>query len=96
MIDRVLAYGDEWLPNRVGEPERLRARVEELRRRGRAEQGREIGVTLYGAPSDRAELEAYERAGVIRSVFWLRSQPFDQLEGRLDRCADLSAAYRAG
>ena len=44
-------------------------------------------MTLYGAPSDRAELEAYERAGVIRSVFWLRSQPFDQLEGRLDRCA---------
>ena len=96
VIDRVLAYGDEWLPNRVGEPERLRARVEELRRRGREEQGREIGVTLYGAPSDRAELEAYERAGVTRAVFWLRSQPLAELEGRLDKCAELAAAYRAG
>ena len=75
------------LPNRVGEPERLRARVEELRRRGREEQGREIGVTLYGAPTDRAELQAYERAGVTRAVFWLRSQPLAELEGRLDRCA---------
>ena len=80
----------------MGEPERLRARVEELRRRGREEQGREIAVTLYGAPTDRAELEAYERAGVIRAVFLLRSQPLAELEGRLDTCAELAATYRAG
>ena len=96
VIDRVLAYGDEWLPNRVGEPEALRARVEQLRRRGREEQGREIGVTLYGAPTDRAELEAYERAGVIRAVFLLRAQPLPELEARLEKCAELAAAYRAG
>jgi len=92
----VLAYGDEWLPNRVGEPEQLRARIEELCRRGGEEQGREIGVTLYGAPTDRAELEAYETAGVTRAVFWLRSQPLAELEGRLDRCAEVAATFRAG
>jgi probable F420-dependent oxidoreductase len=96
VIDRVLAYGDEWLPNRVGEPELLRGRIEELRRRGREEQGREIGVTLYGAPTDRAELEAYERAGVTRATFWCRSRPFSELEGRIDECAELAAAYAAG
>ena len=96
VIDRVLAYGDEWLPNRVGEPEQLRARIEELRRRGREEQGREIGSTLYGAPTDRAELDAYDRAGLTRAVFWLRSQPLAELEGRLDRCAEVAAVYRAG
>jgi hypothetical protein len=92
----VLAYGDEWLPNRDGEPERLRTRVQELRRRGREEQGREIGVTLYGAPTDRAELEAYELAGVTRAVFWLRSQPLEELLGRLERCAEAAARSRAG
>jgi hypothetical protein len=84
------------MPNRVGGPEQLRVRVEELRRRGREEQGREIGVTLYGAPADRAELEAYEGAGVTRAVFFLRSQPLAELEGRLERCAELAAAYRSG
>jgi len=38
----------------------------------------------------------YERAGVIRAVFWLRSQPLAELEGRLDRCAEVAAVYRAG
>ena len=96
VIDRVLAYGDEWVPNRVGEPERLRERVEELRRRGREEQGREIGVTLYGAPTDRAELEADEHAGVTRAAFWLRSQSLAELEGRLEGCTELAATCRAG
>ena len=53
-------------------------------------------MTLYGAPTDRAELEAYERAGVIRAVFLLRAQPLPELEARLEKCAELAAAYRAG
>ena len=33
VIDRVLAYGDEWMPNRVGADDEMIARIEELQRR---------------------------------------------------------------
>jgi len=55
-----------------------------------------LRVATVGAPTDRAELDAYERAGVTRAVFWLRSQPLADLDGRLDRCAELAATYAAG
>ena len=41
-------------------------------------------------------LDAYDRAGLTRAVFWLRSQPLAELAGRLDQCAEAAAAYRAG
>ncbi len=33
VIDRVMAFGDEWMPNRVGGDDEMIGRMEELRRR---------------------------------------------------------------
>src|ERR687884_170253 len=48
VLDRVVAFGDGWLPNRVDDPGALNRRIEELSRRAeRAGRGR-IPVTVFG------------------------------------------------
>jgi probable F420-dependent oxidoreductase len=70
VLDRVLAYGDEWMPNRA-DPEELAGRILELRARA-SEAGRDpIPVTVVGASPDVAEIERFSRAGVHRVVVWL-------------------------
>jgi probable F420-dependent oxidoreductase len=85
VYDRVLAYGDGWFPNRIGDDEKNIARVEKLQRLG-GEAGRgPIPVTLQLAPRDPALLERYERAGVTRAVYMLPAAERGEVEGRLDR-----------
>ena len=43
--DRVVAFADEWMPNRIGDDQKNCARIEKVIRRGREEAGRGIGVT---------------------------------------------------
>ena len=84
VLDRVIAYGDEWLPNRVPDDE-MAARVEELRRRG-AEAGRgEIPVTVVGMMRDPTRIERLEKAGVHRGIFWLPADGRVAVEQALDR-----------
>jgi probable F420-dependent oxidoreductase len=92
VIDRVIAYGDEWLPNRVKDDE-MAARVEELRRRG-AEAGRgEIPVTVVGMMRDPARIARLESAGVHRGIFWLPPDGRDQVEEAFDRYVAAVAEY---
>jgi probable F420-dependent oxidoreductase len=66
VIDRVLAYGDEWLP----EPEDgLTDRMRELADRARAEGREPIPITVYG--TQPADVEMYAEAGAHRCVYWL-------------------------
>jgi probable F420-dependent oxidoreductase len=89
VYERVLAYGDEWLPNRIGDEEKFLARIEKLQRLGR-EAGRErVPVTLQLAPESAEEIEPYERAGVHRCVHYLPPAPRDKVERRLDDLAPL-------
>jgi probable F420-dependent oxidoreductase len=91
VLDRVLAYGDEWLPNRFGDEQKLIARIEKLQRRA-AEAGRDgIRVTLYGAPRDVDALERYREAGATRAVFWLPPEVREVVEPKLDRYAGIAA-----
>lgn len=84
VIDRVLRYGDEWMPNRVSD-DKLIPMIEELQTRARAETDRDsIPVTLFGLPGDRATVERYEEAGAHRMVFWLPSADGDELEKAFD------------
>lgn len=66
VIDRVLAYGDEWMP----EPEDgLAGRMVELAERARAAGRDRVPITVYGA--DPADAEMYSDAGAHRCVYWL-------------------------
>jgi probable F420-dependent oxidoreductase len=96
VIDRVLAFGDEWMPNRIKDDEMV-AWIEELQRRAQ-ETGRErIPVTVGMMMRDPARIERLERAGVHRGIFWLPPSGPDEIEQALDRYAEAATTYaRAG
>jgi probable F420-dependent oxidoreductase len=67
VLDRVLAYGDEWFPNRMESPEQLGQRIAELRERA----GRHVKVSFFGAKPERRAVERLGEAGVDRCVFYV-------------------------
>jgi probable F420-dependent oxidoreductase len=78
VLDRVLEYGDAWMPNhRDG----VIDRIPELRERA----GRDLPVIVMGAPARADVLEAYARAGVARVMFWLPSTRRRLVDDALDR-----------
>jgi probable F420-dependent oxidoreductase len=87
VLDRVLAFGDEWMPNRVRDDAALAARVEELN--ARAEQlGRgPIPVTVVGTAPEPARFERLAQAGVHRVVVWLPAHGRENVEAAIDRYA---------
>ena len=95
VYDRVLAFGDGWFPNRVGDDDKNIARVEKLQRLGEEAGRGQIPVTLQLAPRDPTLLERYERAGVARAVYMLPSDERDEVERRLDRFTQAKDGYRA-
>jgi probable F420-dependent oxidoreductase len=97
VLDRVLAFGDEWMPNRFGDDEKIAARVGKLRRRA-ADEGRgPVPTTLCSATADPEGLERFAAAGVHRIVFWLPQGNAGDAERRLDRLARAVTAFeRAG
>ena len=93
VLDRVVAYGDEWIPNRFGDDERLAARIERLGQLGEAAGRGPLPTSLFNAPVEPGLLERFERAGVHRAVFWLAHGDAQAAERRLDRLAAVAQAY---
>jgi probable F420-dependent oxidoreductase len=91
VLDRVLAFGDAWLPNHRGGD--ALPRIPELRARAE-EAGREIPVQVVGVPADASVLERYEQAGVQRAVMWLPSATRGPVERALERFEDAIAELR--
>jgi probable F420-dependent oxidoreductase len=84
VLERVVAFGDEWMPNRGS---RLGERIEELNRLA-AEAGRDpIPVTLSGARADPELIERGAEAGVHRLTFYVQSADADETERQLDELA---------
>jgi probable F420-dependent oxidoreductase len=80
VLDRVLAFGDAWLPN-YGRGNDLLDRVAELR--SRAE--RHIDVMAMGVPADARQLEPLVEAGFQRVVHWIPSANQAVVEIALER-----------
>jgi probable F420-dependent oxidoreductase len=81
-LDRVLAYGDEWLP----EPEDgLVYRMYELQARARESDRSPVPITVYGA--DPADAERYAQAGAHRCVYWLPARGPEDTVRRLEELA---------
>jgi probable F420-dependent oxidoreductase len=90
VLDRVLAFGDVWIPGRA--PGVL-DRIPELRERAAAA-GREIPVFKMGARADAFELERLEKAGVARAIHWVPSADRGRVERALDRFGTAVAELR--
>ncbi len=89
VLDRVVASGDEWIPNRVKSPEELGERIAELQRRAEAAGRDRIPVTVFGAKPEQRLLERLEATGVTRALFYVRPEPPDEVERQLDGLAKL-------
>jgi probable F420-dependent oxidoreductase len=78
VLDRVLAFGDAWMPNYA--PEGILDRAAELRARA----DRPLDLMVIGVPADPRVLEQFETAGFRRAVHWLPSTA----RGPLERACD--------
>jgi probable F420-dependent oxidoreductase len=96
VLDRVLAFGDEWMPNRIGDDAKISARIARLRQMGEDAGRGPIPTTLANATTDPEVLELYENAGVHRALFWVAQGDESDLERRLDRLAAGIEAYESG
>ena len=85
VLDRVLAFGDEWLPNRVRSPEALGERIAELRERA----GREVPVSVFGAKPEARAIDRLAGVGVTRSILYLVPDESEAVERQLDEFAAL-------
>jgi probable F420-dependent oxidoreductase len=79
VLERVLAFGDGWLPGYTGDE--LFPRIAELQ--ARAE--RPLVVDVLGAPCEAAVLERLREAGVRRAMHWLPSGGRSSVEAGLER-----------
>jgi probable F420-dependent oxidoreductase len=94
VLDRVLAYGDEWMPNRTTEDE-LAPRIGELNARA-AQDGRDpIPVSVMGMAPDPARIDRLEQAGVHRVLFWLPQEGRAAVEQGFDRFAAVMEQFQA-
>jgi probable F420-dependent oxidoreductase len=79
VLDRVLAFGDAWMPNYT--PDGILDRAEELRARA----DRPIELMVMGAPADPKVLEQYEKAGFRRAMYWLPSAAESRVDEALEQ-----------
>jgi probable F420-dependent oxidoreductase len=91
VIDRVLAYGDGWMPSPALFERPFADQVAELQERA-ATMGRgPVPVTMYGGRADPEALDALEDAGVSRAVLGLPSAATDVVLPLLDEYARVVA-----
>jgi probable F420-dependent oxidoreductase len=93
VYDRVVAYGDEWIPNRVKSPEELGERIAELQRRAEAAGRERIPVTVFGAKAEVRLLERLKAAGVTRALFYLRPGEAGEVERHLEELGEVAAEW---
>lgn len=90
-LNRVVRYGDEWMP--IGRRADFESRIDELQRLAK-EAGRDtIPVSIFGTPPNAEAVEQYANIGVGRALFNLPSAPRDEILPLLDRYADLMKQF---
>lgn len=83
--DRVIDFGDAWMPAGRIDPDGILRRIPELRRRA-AEAGKEsLPVYLVAAPDDAATLERWRDAGVTRAIRMVPSAHRGRVEADLEK-----------
>ena len=94
-LERVVRYGDEWMPVGFIQPERFVSRVAELQKLAAAAGRGRIPVGVYGCPEEPTVLDVFIKAGAERLLFWLPSCGYDKAMGHLDRYAGVVTDIKA-
>jgi probable F420-dependent oxidoreductase len=90
ILERVVRYGDGWMPNRGDTVERIPELQEMARAAGRGT----IPVTVYPKPV-AGEIERMAAAGVDRCIYWLPADGRDQALGKLEELGQMIRPYLA-
>jgi probable F420-dependent oxidoreductase len=90
VLDRVLAFGDAWIPDFTGD--QMFGRMEELRARA----DRPIEIQFLDTPVDPALFERLAAAGVRRVNHWLPSGPRSIVEPALERWEAAIGQFNGG
>jgi probable F420-dependent oxidoreductase len=87
-LDRVLDYGDGWMPigGRTGRV--LGEKIAELQTRAKAAGRAPIPVSVFGAVPDKQTIEQFEEMGVERVLFGLRAAPAEETLPAVKRYAE--------
>jgi probable F420-dependent oxidoreductase len=87
-LDRVLDYGDGWMPigGRTGRV--LGEKIAELQTRAKAAGRAPIPVSVFGAAPDKQTIEQFEAMGVERVLFGLRAAPAEEALPVIKRYAE--------
>ena len=88
-LERVLDYGNGWLPIAGGDPGRLIARMRELRELAAGRGRGRIPVTLFGVRGREEDLERWREAGAHRVLIPLPPVSAEETLPRLARYARL-------
>jgi probable F420-dependent oxidoreductase len=86
---RVVDYCDGWMPIPGINGEDVAAGAADLRERAKrlGRDPRSISITVFWAPTERATVDSWERAGVERVIFGLPAADRDAMWKRLDELA---------
>ena len=87
-IDRVVAFGDEWMPN-VGRSglDELARMISQLQEKARDAGREQIPVSGFAAPRDPETVERLEEIGFSRLYWYVPPEPRDEVAKRLERYA---------
>ena len=90
-LQRVIDYGDEWMPiGRFRSPESLQRRIDELQLMAKDAGRGPIPVSMFGAPMRKEEIETLEAIGISRCVFIMPPEGADAVLPRLKHAAEVA------
>ncbi len=88
-IQRVIEFGDEWMPHPDRGERPLGERIAEFWKLSDDAGRGKLPITLYGVPAEAQPLDQYQAAGVDRCVFRIPAAPADVVLPALDRAVDV-------
>jgi probable F420-dependent oxidoreductase len=91
VLDRVLDYGDGWMPN--ANRGRVKEGMAELARRAEEAGRGPIPVTIFGARPEPQTVDDYVGMGVERCLFVVPPEPAGEVLPLLDQYAELAAKF---
>ena len=89
-LQRVIEFGDGWIPIMGRGEDSLSAKIGELNEQARSAGRGPIPVTVFGARADQAALEELQSAGVERAIIGVRPAPADEIMPDLKRYAEVA------
>lgn len=92
-LDRIVEYGDGWIPIGGRRGFSIEERIPELQRLAKGAGRGGIPVSIFGVPPDPKVIESYEAMGVSRCVFGLPARSADEVLPRLAERADVARRF---